>query len=172
MLQPVTEAAPKPHLPANVTHLVSPVRECLKYRERYFYRDRHCVGVTFATLVLMDTRMVAVVWTTTRRAYMFEHIHFTGWVVFKILNRQDDPFRTWLRHLGGDALAVKRGGDDRSPERLFRDLVFPYFGSHTLARDVTRTRGVRDDDLIWELVKRVSYQIVSDTDPRRFVWVS
>lgn len=164
----VTPVHPKSHLPANVTYIVSPVRECLQYRERHFFRDRHCVGVTFATFVPMDNREVGVVWTTTRRAYMFEYIYLTGWAVFKILKRQDDPFRTWLRHLGGDSFL--REGDDRSPERLFHDLVVPYFGSHPLARD--RMRSIRDDDPVWELVKRVSYDIVSHTDPRRFVWVS
>lgn len=163
----VTPVHPKPHLVANVAYIVSPVRECLKYRDRYFFRDRHCIGVTFATFVPMNDREVGVVWTNTRRAYMFEYTFLTGWVVVKVLNRQDDPFRTWLRHLGGDALATR---DERSPERLFHDLVVPYFGSHPLARDVTRMRGLRHDDPVWELVKRVSYEVVSSTDPRRFVW--
>jgi hypothetical protein len=167
----VTPFHPTPDIPANASYLVSPVRECLVYRESLFYRDRYCIGVTFATFVPMNNREVGVVWTTTRRAYMFEYIYLTGWVVFKILNRQDDPFRTWLRHLGGDTLLVKRERDERSPERLFHDLVVPYFGTHPLARDVSRMRGIRDDDPVWELVKRVSNDIVSHTDPRRFVWV-
>lgn len=167
-----TPIRPKPHLPANVPYMVSPVRECLRYRERFFFRDRHCIGVTFATFVPMDNREVGVVWTTTRRAYMFEYIYLKGWVRFKILNRQDDPFRTWLRHLGGTALVLKRDDDVRSPERLFHDLVVPYFGSHPLARDTTRMRGIPDTDAVWELVKRVSYDVVSSTDPRRFAWTS
>lgn len=168
----VTPVHPKPHIPANVTYIVSPVRECLQYRERFFLRDRHCVGITFATFVRLDNREVGVVWTTTRRAFMFEYIYLKGWVLFKVLNRQDDPFLTWMRHLGGNALAVKRDGDVRSPERLFHDLVVPYFGSHPLARDTTRMRGIPDTDAVWELVKRVSYDVVSPADPRRFVWMS
>lgn len=160
---------PKPHIPANVTYMGSPVRECLRYRDRYFFRNRHCVGITFATFVPLDRREVGVVWTTTRRAYMFEYIYLKGWVLFKVLNRQDDPFLTWMRHLGGDVLLMKT---ERSAERLFHDLVVPYFGSHPLARDTTRMRGIRDDDPVWELVKRVSYDVVSSTDPRRFVWMS
>lgn len=165
----VTPFHPKPHIPANVTYMGTPVRECLRYRDRYFFRNRHCVGITFATFVPLDRREVGVVWTTTRRAYMFEYIYLKGWVLFKILNRQDDPFLTWMRHLGGDALLVRT---ERSAERLFHDLVVPYFGSHPLARDTTRMRGIRDDDPVWELVKRVSYDVVSPTDPRRFVWMS
>lgn len=62
---------------------------------------------------------------------------------------------------------------ERSVERLFHDLVVPYFGSHPLTRDKMRMRGIRDDDPVWELVKRVrSYDVVSPTDPRRFVWMS
>lgn len=160
---------PKPHIPANVTYMGTPVRECLRYRDRYFFRNRDCVGITFATFVPLDRREVGVVWTTTRRAYMFEYIYLKGWVLFKILNRQDDPFHTWKRHLGGDALLLN---SERSAERLFHDLVVPYFGSHPLARDTTRMRGIRDDDPVWELVKRVSYDVVSPTDPRRFVWMS
>lgn len=167
-----TPIHPKPHIPANFSSIVSPVRECLRYRECYFYRDRHCVGITFATFVSLDNRRVGVVWTTTRHAYMFEYIVLKGWMLFKVLNRQDDPFRTWLRHLGGDALLATRDGDERSPERLFHDLVVPYFGTHPLARDVTRMRGIRDDDAVWELVKRVSVDIISPTDPRRFVWTN
>lgn len=166
----VTPFHPKPHIPANVTYMGTPVRECLRYRDRYFFRNRHCVGITFATFVPLDRREVGVVWTTTRRAYMFEYIYLRGWVLFKILNRQDDPFRTWLRHLGGNALAVKRDGDVRSAERLFHDLVVPYFGYHPLARDKMRMRGIPHTDAVWELVKRVSYDVVSPTDMRRFVW--
>ncbi len=165
----VTPVRPKPHIPANVTYMGTPVRECLRYRDQFFFRDRHCVGITFATFVPLDRREVGVVWTTTRRAYMFEYIYLKGWVLFKILNRQDDPFLTWMRHLGGDALLV---GSERSAERLFHDLVVPYFGSHPLARDTTRMRGIPITDPVWELVKRVSYDVVSPTDPRRFEWMS
>lgn len=161
-----TYSHPSHRKEANGTPLfVSPVHEYLRYRGRYFLRNRHCVGITFATFIPIDNREVGVVWTTTRRAYLFEYIHLQGWVVFKVLNRQDDPFLTWLRHLGGDTFV-----DDRSPERLFHDLVFPYFGSHPLARK--RVRGIRRDDQVWDLVKRVSYDVVSHTDVRRFEWIS
>lgn len=172
-------AIPEPHIPPNV-HTDHPVREYHFdfVRNRFFVRDRHCVGVTFATFVRIGKEEVGVVWTSTRKAYMFKYEwrsnaslgHLPGWVVFKILNRQDDPFHTWRRHLGGDALA-RNPQDPRNVQQMFHDFVVPFFGSHPLARHATRSRRIPWNDPVWQLVKLVSYEVVSSSDPRRVAWV-
>lgn len=164
---------PKSTMKPYYNYLVPPVKECTKYRDRFYSRDRFCIGVTFATFVPIGNRYVGVVWTTSRKAYMFEYLYLKGWVLFKTLNRQDDPFRTWLKHLGGnEKVCNEKTGDDRFSSRhaelLFHDLMVPYFGTHPYAR--TRMREIVHDSPVWELVKRVSYMVVPEDDARRFSW--
>lgn len=156
----------------NLNHIVSPVKECTRSHDKIFIRNRFDVGVLFATFVPIDNREVGIVWATNRRAYVFDYHFLKGWVLFKVLNRQDDPFQTWMRHLGGDRIMRMQERDDRvrSGARLFHDLVVPYYGTHPKARDKTRMRGIRNDDPVWELVKRVSYMVVPEDAVERFEW--
>lgn len=164
---------PRANAVPNLNHHVAPVKECIRYHGKIFIRDRFDVGIIFATFVPMGNRNVGVVWATNRKAYMFEY-YLEGWVLVKVLNRQDDPFQTWLRHLGGErSLNAEKNRDERrrrSATQLFHDLVVPYYGTHPEARDVTRMRGIRCDDPVWELVKRVSYMIIPEDAPERFEW--
>ena len=59
---------PHSNLKPNLNYVVSPVRECIRYRGGIYIRKRHELGVTFATFVPMGNREVGVVWTTTRKA--------------------------------------------------------------------------------------------------------
>ena len=40
----------------------------------------------------------------------------------------------------------------------------------SMARDPTRMRGIRNDDPVWELVRRVSDMVLSEDDAERFAW--
>lgn len=163
--------SPRPRVPSNVPHMGDPVSEFLCYRGHYFFRERHSVGVTLATFVIVDDRRVGVVWTTTHTAYLFRHVAERGWVVARVLEGQDDPFRTWMEHLGGAETLAREGPAGRSAERLFHDLVVPYFGTHPHARDPIRMRAISAHDAVWELVRRISYVVVPAEDPRRYAWI-
>ena len=166
---------PKQGVNPNVQHIGSPVCEYVIYHDRLFTRRRHCLGVTFATFVVLGHREVGVVWSTTRKAYLFEYTDLVGWTLLKVLNRQDNPFLTWLRYLGGaDVVRREASGDDpslcRSAERLFHDLVVPYYGCHPLCRDVGRMRSIPHYDPVWELVRRVSYMTLPEDARQRLAW--
>lgn len=160
---------PRPNVEPNVLCARTHVREYLRYHSNLFVRDRHCIGIKFATFVPLPGREVGVVWTTTRKAYMFEYTHGTGWELSKILNRQDDPFQTWLRHLRGDYTVRNQDVEYgiRSADELFFHLVVPFFGTHPKARNGTR---IPDNHPVWDLVMRVSKLVKPIDDPERFVW--
>jgi hypothetical protein len=165
----LTPFHPRQCVNANIDYIGLPVCEYVIYHDRLFTRRRHCLGVTFASRVTLGKREVGVVWSTTRKAYLFEYSQLVGWTLFKVLNRQDDPFLTWLRYLGG---AKASGGESYpylSAKRLFRDLVVPYFGCHPLSRNMERTLSIPHYDPLWELVRRVSYMTLPD-DAQRLVW--
>lgn len=147
----------------------SAVFDYLQYHNRYFMRPKHSAGVTFATFVRLHGEEVGVVWTTARKAHMYRY-RDSEWTLFKTLNRQDDPFTTWLRFLGGNAM-VERETFGRSPEQVFHDLVVPYFGTTRHARDVTRMRSISSTSPVWDLVKKTSYATVPRESPLRMNWV-
>lgn len=155
---------PKKNTKPNRNDWVSPVKECTQYAGEIFCRNqRHCLGVTFATFVPMQDGEVGVVWTTKRKAYLFVKFN-QGWVHWKTLNRQDDPFKTWMKHLRGDVQAFE---NEISAQRHFHNFVLPYFGTHRFAQIMWR---VHDCDPVWELVRRVSYMEESAENDKRFVW--
>jgi len=168
-----TRFHPKPSFQANF-YLHHPVHEHARYGELRYYRKRHSIGVTFATFVPIDGCETGVVWTIARKAHLFKHNGST-WVCTKTLNRQDIPFRTWMRFLGGEqAYEREHQKNDlqyakRSPQQLFYDLVVPFYGSAEFARD--NTRSIPCTNPIWEIVRAASAMTVSPKDSSRMEWL-
>lgn len=155
----------------------TPVYEFTRYMERTFYRKRHSMGVTFATFVPgTNGREIGVVWTTARKAHLFEYIN-GNWVVVKTLNRQDDPFITWTKFLGGRetlqaemTAAAKFPYESRTPEKLFYDLVFPFFGRTQHSRNPIYERSIPTHHATWQIVRLASVLTLPEDHPSRFQW--
>ena len=171
----ITTFHPKPTHPANVTYPYNnPVREYTRFGGRMFFRERHSAGVTFATFVPLGGREVGVVWTTARKAHIF-HYENGSWDVVKTLNRQDVPYQTWIRFLGGREVSMQEHEHtDRSSRRslseLFRDLVFPFYGSTPHARNSLYERSIHPDHPTWDIVRVASHLTVPLDHPSRLVW--
>ena len=178
----VTRFHPKPSVPANFVDFVDycPVREYTQFGGRTYFRKRHCLGVVFATFVPLNGRNTGVVWTTSRKAHFFQYDETQGkWAWVKMLNRQDVPFLTWVRFLGGNEAHKReqeRRGDpldsytNRSPEQLFRDLVVPYYGFAKFARSRIGMRSIESAHPVWDIVRMASHMTVSLEHPSRMVW--
>jgi hypothetical protein len=161
---------PKPHVKPNFTHNEMPVKEFLDFGGKTFSRPRFCLGVRFATILLMGSQSIGVAWTTDRKALIFKYIRLYEWKLDKTLNRQDDPFHTWLRHLGGqqrveDEMNKENG---RSAEELFNDLIVPYFGTHKI---IYRRFGLMGrTHPIWGIIRQASYATFHHDAKERFEW--
>lgn len=139
-------------------------------------RDRFCAGVRFATVAHpSEGCAVAVVWTRDNEAHVYDVLGHDSFRFSRILEGEEDPFETWMRHLGGSEIVEQErrcSQSDaslrpRSAERLFRDHIVPYFGRHPLARDPSSMRNVRNDHWMWDVIRRVSESM---TIPARYVW--
>ena len=178
----VTRFHPKPSVPANFVDFAdyTPVHEYTRFAGRTYYRKRHSLGVTFATFVPLNGRNVGVVWTTARKAHLFQYDGTLGkWICVKTLNRQDVPFLTWMRFLGGEEALRRereRGGDlfdryaNRAPQQLFHDLVVPYYGSVEFVRSRMSMRSIEGAHPVWDIVRMASAMTVSPEDPTRMEW--
>ena len=118
----------------------------------------------------MNDKVVFVVWTYNKKAYIFN----ADLVLSKVLNRQKTPFETWMRHLEGAKATrfeeeSKEKWGKRPSEILFHDLVVPLYGSDSMLRDPTRMRGISNSHVIWDLVREVSY-VLPIPDANRKVW--
>lgn len=189
-----TDFRPKPHHAPSHPILSHPVIEYIMYHDKTYWRPRHCMGIVLATIVFLPCggfdgvpvcrdspdRMVAVVWTSTRKAYLYERKSVSDqvyrWQQLKILNRQDDPFTTWIRHLDGAhhvfeerKLASSHGLRPRSAHQMFYDSVIPYYGRHHSLRNSTRMRSIEHDHEIWEVIRTVSY-LLPICDEDRLTW--
>ena len=160
-----TKFVPSNRLPPNSDNFGLPVREYLYYHGKRFYRNRHSLGVRFASMVSYDGLAHAVIWTDKRKAYSYMFVNGKA-ILAKILNRQDDPFKTWMRHLGGQALydAELFNEWNRSPQMLFNDHVVCHYGSHP--HITRRARQTRSYHPIWNLIKEVSYKTYDDVEER------
>ena len=168
-----TTFIPKPWVKPDVSHWAdTPVHEHIGYHGQYFFRRTYSIGVTLATQTFVNGKNVFVIWTYNRKAYIFD----ADLVLIKVLNRQNSPFETWMRHLDGDISTRKEQDHDelcghRSSEILFHDLVVPLYGSDPMLRDRSRMRGISNRHVIWDLICDVS-NILSIPDENRKVWHS
>ena len=174
-----------------------PLSEYKCYHRRHFIRERHCLGVTFATSTMVDGKCCTVVWVKKPsggrgKAMIYESVLWnkrmgekgkSSWndrqrhtscgtfVLSKVLNRQDDPFATWMQHLGGADVVRSEATSSfhprRSAEKLFRDLVCPLYGHHPLANGWAR--GPARDHPSWAAIKDASYAVVGE-DTGRLQW--
>jgi hypothetical protein len=179
-----TRFYPKPSFPANLVDFVhycnSPVHEHTRFGGCTYYRKRHSLGVIFATFVPLNGRNTGVVWTTSRKAHFFQYDETQGkWVCVRTLNRQDVPFLTWMRFLGGGEAHKReqeRGGDpldrysNRAPQDLFHDLVVPYYGFAEFARSRIFMRSTDHAHPVWDIVRMASHMTVPLEDPSRMEW--
>lgn len=166
-----TNFHPKPSISPTVDYDAKcKVMDFLEYgREReYYMRPRHCAGVLFVTFLrkCYGVDNVGVAWTSKHQALFYKYDHSArGWVRFKHMNRQPDPYRTWSEHL----YRFYRKPYVTS-ENAFRNLVVPYFGwHHKLPLSYYYSIPPIDHD-VWEVVKLASYDTVAVDDPVRFEW--
>lgn len=169
---------PKPTFAPNHTDPFddAPVHEYARFGGRTFFRARHSLGVTFATIVPHDGG-TGVAWTTARRAHLFQR-RGDGWVEVETLEEQDVPFLTWMTHLGGREISERerRTGhpltayDPRPPQQLFHDLVVPLYGTTTFARSRLEMRRVHPHHPVWAIVRLASLRTVPWDDPARLEW--
>ena len=162
---------PKPSFEPTPSHWSdNPVHEYNKYHGKLFVRRAHSIGVTLATQAFMNGKMVFVVWTYNRKAYIFND----ELILFKVLNRQNSPFDTWMKHLDGkNSTEMEHRHNElrgrRSSDILFHDLVVPLYGKDPMLRDPTRMRGINNSHPIWVLIKEVSDKL-SIPNSNRKVW--
>lgn len=157
----ITIFHPSPSVPPNEYHWShTPNHEYLRYHKSFFVRRKHSIGITLAVM----TGHFFVIWTYNRKAFVF---NFQG-TILKILNRQDDPFITWVRHLNGKQL-FNLQTHHTSLETLFEALVVPLYGSHPKLRSRISMRGVASDHPIWSLICTVSYKLPIPESTRQ-VW--
>jgi hypothetical protein len=164
----VTPFLPGPSTPPNINVLMglSPVNEYTRFGGYTFYRKRHSLGVLFATFVLVNDILTGVVWTTKRRAHLFQKTadDCEGWSCVKTLNRQDVPFVTWMRFLGGcDVVSAF------SPLHNYRNTVLAYFGHDEFATGSPHF--LESDHPTWEIVRKASLITAPADDACRFQWM-
>jgi hypothetical protein len=167
-----TSFHPKYNVPPNRNHMfATPVRDFLEYHDKIYYRNTRCSGVKLATIVCLNEILTGVAWTDTRKAILFE-LRGWDWEIQKVLNRQDSPFETWLRHLEGDKIVAMENThtlsneEPRSAQRLFHDLVVPYFGSDPFLRNPARMPSMSTIHPIWRIVELASMTMHSVTEER------
>lgn len=174
----VTRFSPKPTHPPNLVDFKEypPVQEYVQFGRKTFYRKRHDIGVVFATFVPLEGRITGVVWTTARKAHLFEHID-GAWTLVKTLNRQDVPFLTWMRFLGGRELcqreeeaAERHRYENRHPHLLFHDMITPFYGTARYAARWVSMRSIPAIHPTWDIVRQASLLTVSENHPSRFEW--
>ena len=181
-----THFVPRWYMPAdNIPWLRHhPLFQYKLYHGNLFVRERHSKGVTFAAMIWMPhIGMLAVVWTIDRKAHVYKldpntcnATEATLKQPYKVLNRQDDPFKTWERHLGGREIVEteKRRHQkfphltSRSPERLFQLYSEPHFGVHPLV-NYPPTRINDKKHPIWTVIRKVSYTL-SFSEEHRMQW--
>ena len=163
---------PKPCVEPCAQHWAdNPLHESTIYHSKYFFRRAHSIGVILATQAFMNGKVVFVVWTYNRKAYIFDYATLS---LTKILNRQNTPYETWMRHLEGTTatrMEHEHEEDRRSSEILFHDLIVPFYGSDPMLRDPSRMRGISNSHIIWGLIREVSYRLPIP-DANRKIWHS
>ena len=146
-----------------------------------FVRPLHSAGVKLFTFVPLDGKMTGVAWTNNRKALLFDYNAEIGrWSLSKRLNRQDNPFDTWVNHLGGrDAIRARQRRDSAIDETcasraLFRLSVIPFFGDDSLliSSGCLSQRTFIDsvDAAVTDIVRQASYMTVGANDPMRTEW--
>lgn len=147
-----------------------PVYEYTVYHGEEFFRERFCAGVSLVVRLCFQGKLAHVAWTMKRKAfiYVYDQNALQKWVLHKVLNRQDDPFQTWYKHLGGASDDYRARGHT-SPQDSFYRLVVPMFGCHRLLRSRTSMRAVEQNDVVWGIIKRLS-ESLTEFDGERFEW--
>lgn len=171
-----TSFHPSPSFSPNQLLRCTPLLEYCIYGGRTFARQRAGWGIRLAAMMYYGGVPAIVLWTVTRKAFIFVENALAHWELIKILNRQDDPFATWRRHCGGDAiiksiLLQDDVGDSTAtlPERvIFADRVLGVYGTHYSIRvklhldtthpiwDIIRTTGAEiskpPENIAWECI--------------------
>lgn len=148
---------PKPSFTPSCRHWANtPVHEYTRYHEQLFIRRKHSIGVTFAAQTRMNDSIVFVVWTYTRKAYVFD----SNLQLIKVLNRQTSPFNTWMRHLEGKEMHSSYGYSFADCQTLFSRsvVVRSLYG----ADPMLMSRSIRvtsHDHVIWGMIRKVSYML-------------
>lgn len=169
-----TSFHPKPsHAPTYAGLGHAPAMEHTRFAGRNFYRPRHSAGVTFATFVPLKGIDTGVVWTTKRKALLYQ-FHQGTWTVVKVLHRQDAPFRTWMRFLGGSQMTHELSKElahygGLSAREAFRIIVVPFF-EEDVARKQFPLAAAWNDHPVWDIVRDASLRTVDETDPVRYEW--
>ena len=139
------------------------------YRGRLFERSRRTLGINFAAVI----RDNYVIWTKTRKAYVLKRVDGMMSVV-QVLNRQDDPLQTWLKHFNGTQLSESyaRFGVEWKQQNAFHSEVVVYFvGSDRLEfSGYLRRKNVGNWESMLSAVELVSLKVVPANDARRFTW--
>lgn len=172
-----TAQTPHPSTPADPRRWCDhPLYEYKMFKGSTFVRKRFCAGIRFATMAFpSEHQTVAVVWTCNDEAHVYDVTGSDAFLFSHTIQRQHDPFQTWMQHLGGKEAVEHEhlwsrndaSWRTRSAEHLFRDHIVPFFGRHALARDPSSMRNVRNDHLMWDIICHVSECMEI---PARFIW--
>lgn len=156
---------PKPFSKPEINHCFNtPIHEYICYHEKFYSRRKDSLGVISAIETLYKSQIIYVILTFNRKAFLYN----SDLKLFKILNRQDCLFKTWLNHLDGLNIANNQNATIgiRSPERLYFDLVVLLYGNNTSPPLKNNRRCITNSHNIYKLIKEVSYQLPIDPKNR------